>query len=115
MNEIELAPELRPIVDTTLAEEHVADIVEKLNEQDSATIAHALQQMPFDRAADVFQEFDEPVRHRLGARLDRQTSTDLKKLAAYPERSAGSIMTTEFVSVPSSWTVQETLDHKPVE
>ena len=147
MNEIELAPELRPIVATTQGEEHVADIVEKLNEQDSATVAQALQQMPFeqavdaldqpelteaaealallpeeraaaflsamsaDRAADVFQELTDPVKSRLGARLDRQTRIDLRKLAAYPERSAGSIMTTEFVSVPSNWTVQETLDH----
>ncbi|MDX3807887.1 magnesium transporter [Bosea thiooxidans] len=148
MNEIELAPDLLSVVVArTLAEEHVADIVEMLNEQDSATIAHILQEMPFeravevldqpeladaaealallpdnragallsamsaDRAADVFQEFDEPTRQRLGARIDRQTRSDLRKLLAYPEHSAGSIMTTEFVSVPSSWTVQQTLDH----
>ena len=147
MNEIELTPDLRRVVATTPAEEHVADIVEKLNGQDSATIAHVLQQMPFeravdtldqpelteaadalallpeehaaaflsamsaDRAADVFQELDDPMRQRLGARLDRQTHSDLRTLAAYPEHSAGSIMTTEFVSVPSNWTVQETIDH----
>src|SRR5262249_8708532 len=28
-----------------------------------------------------------------------------------PENTAGSIMTTEFVSVPSTWTVGETLDY----
>ena len=131
----------------TLAQEHVADIVETLNEQDSATIAHVLDALPFeravevldqseftaaaealellpedraaallsgmsaDRAADVFQEFDEGVRQRLSGRMDRQTRSDLKRLLAYPERSAGSIMTTEFVSVPSNWTVQRTLDH----
>jgi magnesium transporter len=32
-------------------------------------------------------------------------------LLAYPERSAGSIMTTEFVSVPSSWSIAEVLHH----
>ncbi|MGX5732628.1 magnesium transporter [Bosea thiooxidans] len=131
----------------TLAQEHVADIVETLNEQDSATIAHILDELPFeravevldqseftaaaealellpearagallsgmsaDRAADVFQELDEPVRLRLAGRMDRQTRSDLKKLLAYPEHSAGSIMTTEFVSVPSNWTVERTLDH----
>lgn len=131
----------------TLAQEHVADIVETLNEQDSATIAHILDELPFeravevldqseftaaaealellpearaaallsgmsaDRAADVFQEFDEPVRQRLSGRMDRQTRSDLKRLLAYPEHSAGSIMTTEFVSVPSNWSVQQTLDH----
>ncbi len=148
MNEIELAPDLLSVVVAkTLAEEHVADIVEMLDEQDSATVAHILQELPFeravdvldqpeltdaaevlallpddragallsamsaDRAADVFQEFDEATRQRLGARMDRQMRSDLRKLLAYPEHSAGSIMTTEFVSVPSSWTVQQTLDH----
>ncbi|MCU4179012.1 magnesium transporter [Bosea sp. BH3] len=131
----------------TLAQEHVADIVETLNDQDSATIAHVLEELPFeravevldqseftaaaealallpearagallsgmsaDRAADVFQELDEPARQRLAGRLDWQTRSDLKKLLAYPEHSAGSIMTTEFVSVPSNWTVQRTLEH----
>lgn len=130
-----------------LTQEHVADIVETLNEQGDATIAHVLAALPFeravevldqpelaaasealtllpdqqagallsamsaDRAADVFQEFDEATRARLSGRLDRQTRSDLKKLLAYPEHSAGSIMTTEFVSVPSNWTVQQTLDH----
>jgi len=114
----------------TLAQEHVADIVETLNDQDDATIAHVLAELPFeravevldqpeltaaadavallpdqragallsamsaDRAADVFQEFDEEVRQRLSGRIDRQTRSDLKKLLAYPEHSAGSIMPT---------------------
>ena len=131
----------------TLAQEHVADIVETLNDQDDATIAHVLAELPFERAVevldqpeltaaagggalapagragarrparaaprapDVFQEFDEETRARVSGRLDRQTRSDLKKLLAYPEHSAGSIMTTEFVSVPSNWTVQQTLDH----
>ncbi|CAM5191342.1 magnesium transporter [Bosea thiooxidans] len=70
-----------------------------------------LSAMSADRAADVFQEFDEETAARLSGRIDRQTRSDLKKLLAYPEHSAGSIMTTEFVSVPSSWSVQQTIDH----
>lgn len=131
----------------TLAQEHVADIVETLNDQDLATIAHVLGELPFeravevldqpefttaaealallpearagallsamsaDRAADVFQEFDEATQQRLSGRIDRQTRSDLRKLLAYPEHSAGSIMTTEFVSVPNNWSVQQTIDH----
>lgn len=130
-----------------LTQEHVADVVETLNAQDDAIIAHVLAALPFeravevldqpelttaaivmallpeqragallsamapDRAADVFQKLDDETRARLSGRLDRQTRSDLKKLLAYPEHSAGSIMTTEFVSVPSNWTVQQALDH----
>ena len=36
----------------TLAQEHVADIVETLNEQDIATIAHVLGELPFERAVE---------------------------------------------------------------
>jgi magnesium transporter len=35
----------------------------------------------------------------------------LRSLLAYPQNSAGSIMTTEFVSVPANWSVEQTLEH----
>ena len=57
-----------------------------------------------------FQACDEPVRERLLAELDLETKAAVARLLAYPENTAGSTMTTEFVSVPSTWTVQ-TLDH----
>ena len=40
----------------TLAQEHVADIVETLNEQDDATIAHVLAELPFERAVEVLDQ-----------------------------------------------------------
>src|SRR3546814_17469724 len=36
-------------------------------------------------------------------------SSDL--LLSYPRDTAGSLMTTEFVSVPATWTVEATLQH----
>ncbi|MDR6871342.1 magnesium transporter [Bosea sp. BE125] len=131
----------------TLAQEHIADIVETLNDQDTATIAEVLVSLPFERAvevldqpelfeapaalslltderaaaflsamsadrvADIIRVLDAPVRERLTARVDQETRSALTRLLAYPEHSAGSIMTTEFVSVPANWTVAQTLDH----
>lgn len=131
----------------TLAQEHIADIVETLNDQDAATIAAVLLALPFERAvevldqpelgdaaealalipeeraaiflsemsadrvADVVQGFEEPLRQRLLGWVDHDTRSALTRLLAYPEGSAGSIMTTEFVSVPSTWTVAQALDH----
>ena len=43
--------------------------------------------------------------------LNPETRSVISGLLAYPERSAGSIMTTEFVSVPSTWTIAEVLHH----
>lgn len=64
-----------------------------------------------DRVADIFQDMNESARAALFARLDRTTCLAVQHLMGYPPRTAGSIMTTEFVSVPSTWTVAQTLDH----
>lgn len=131
----------------SLAGEHVADIVETLNDQDAGTAAAVLLALPFERAVevldqpefiaapaalalfpdepasaflgamsadrvtDLIDEVDEPVRARLLKHLDRETHAAVTRLLSYPEHSAGSLMTTEFVSVPSNWTVGTTLDH----
>jgi magnesium transporter len=70
-----------------------------------------LSGMSADRAADVFLELDEPVRSDLIARLDTETKASVRQLLNYPEESVGSLMTTEFVSVPANWTVAQTLQH----
>jgi magnesium transporter len=64
-----------------------------------------------DRVADILRDIDEPARDELLVRFDAETRTSLEKLLAYPEETAGSIMTTEFVSVPSTSTVAEVLHH----
>ncbi len=67
--------------------------------------------MSADRATDVILELDEPVRSDLFDRLDPETRASVGKLLSYPEESAGSLMTTEFVSVPATWTVSQTLEY----
>jgi magnesium transporter len=130
-----------------LAQEHPADIVERLNAEpieeasaillalpleraaevlDEPGLENAaalvetqprqraialLKAMSADRAADVFRYLEPPAREPLLAGLDPETRSSLQALLAYPENTAGSIMTTEFVSVPSTWTIGETLEH----
>ena len=70
-----------------------------------------LEAMSSDRRADIFRRLSEPPRAALLAGLRPETRTIVTQLLAYPADSAGSIMTTEFVSVPSSWSVGQTLHH----
>jgi magnesium transporter len=70
-----------------------------------------LKGMSADRAAHMLRQLDGPDRTSLLARVDFETAQSLKLLLAYPEGTAGSIMTTEFVSVPTTYTVAETLKH----
>jgi magnesium transporter len=67
--------------------------------------------MSADRAADIFRRLRDPERAELLRRLDPETRASIDRLLVYPPNTAGSIMTTEFVSVPSPWTVAQTLQH----
>jgi magnesium transporter len=73
--------------------------------------AQLLAGMSADMAADVIRQLDEPARGELLGRLDEASRSAIVGLLAYPENTAGSIMTTEFVSVPRQWTVEQTLQH----
>ena len=70
-----------------------------------------LSGMSADRMTDLFRHLPEPSRSTLLARLDRDTQASLLRLLSYPKDSAGSIMTTEFVGVPATFTIAQTLEH----
>jgi magnesium transporter len=88
--------------------DHVCEIIAGLSVETAITLLSAVAA---DRAADIFRELQEPLRSTLLAALSQETKTTISELLAYPERSAGSIMTTEFVSVPATWTIAEVLHH----
>jgi len=62
-----------------------------------------------DQQADLVRELRDADRAGLLVSLDRARRRELEKLLDYPPASAGSIMTTNYVSVPASWTVEQTL------
>jgi magnesium transporter len=64
-----------------------------------------------DRRADIFRHLHVPAQERLKARLPAPMRDTLDHLLHYPPQSAGGLMTTEFVSVPADWTVEQTLRH----
>ncbi|WP_416065806.1 magnesium transporter [Rhizobium sp. ZK1] len=75
---------------------------------DSARLLHGMSN---DRVADVLLELGVDDRVRLFSSLEEPVRIAIQHLMGYPPRTAGSIMTTEFVSVPDDWTVAQTLDH----
>ncbi|MDT6941388.1 magnesium transporter [Brucella pseudogrignonensis] len=70
-----------------------------------------LDGMSADRATDVFQSMEDADRARLFPILAPETKAALKKLMGYPTNTAGSLMTIEFITVPSNWNVGQTLEH----
>ena len=70
-----------------------------------------LAAMSADRAADLLRHLGEPTRSHLLGRLDEAARISLEQLLSYLSDTAGSLMTTEFVNVPATWTVERTLQH----
>jgi magnesium transporter len=148
MNELPvLAGDAETAVAENLARQHVADLVDALNEREREDAARLVAELPFqravemfdqpgldrsgelitslptaqaasilsamssDRAADLFRELEPAARETLLEAVDADARQAVLRILGYPRNSAGAIMTTEFVSVPSDWTVGQTLDH----
>ncbi len=88
--------------------EWASEVLESLAVEKAVAV---LEGMSTDRAADVLRWVEDDVRDRLQALLSPEAKAAIAHLLTYPEDTAGALMTTEFVTVPASWTVQQTLDH----
>jgi magnesium transporter len=87
---------------------NAALVLALMTTEDAARLLHGMSN---DRVADVLLEMDAETRARLFSRLDEPVRVAIQHLMGYPPRTAGGIMTTEFVSVPDTWTIAQTLDH----
>ena len=76
-----------------------------------ARAAALLGLMADDRATDIVHELDAEERERLIPLLGAEARQVIQTLLGYAPSTAGALMTTEFVSVPATWTVAQTLQH----
>ena len=76
-----------------------------------AKAAPLIDAMSADQQAELFRELPDGDRARFLKPLDERTRHGLQLLLQYDPHTAGGIMTTEFVSVPATWTVQQALEH----
>ena len=68
-----------------------------------------LAEMSPDRRAEIFRNMGKDRQDALREHLDPATRASLDRIMTYPPESAGGIMTTEFVSMPANWTVEQGL------
>ncbi len=87
---------------------HQVDILEALPAERAADI---LEEMAPDAAADVLDDMPRAQADDLIARMDAEESTDVKLLLSYPERSAGGIMTTDFVIALEHETTRQAIEY----
>jgi CBS domain-containing protein/sporulation protein YlmC with PRC-barrel domain len=103
----------------TLDEEVAADVLEELetHEQihiiESLTIekaADVLEKMPANEAADIIDELEEEKAEMLLMEMESGSSEDVRELLEYPDRTVGSLMTTEVLSFGENSTIEEALN-----
>ncbi|EPC00740.1 magnesium transporter [Litchfieldella anticariensis FP35 = DSM 16096] len=87
-----------------------AELQEELAEAMSdETLLALFEEMSSDERADLFNLLDEDRREGLLRRMARQEREDLKRLASYEEGTAGAVMTSDYVAIPSGMTVSQAL------
>ena len=84
-----------------------ADMVEAFSDAELRT---ALEQMSLDDAADLLEDMPASVVQRVLEKSSKKTRESLNKLLNYPEDSAGSIMTPEYVRLRQCDTVSQAFD-----
>lgn len=92
----EIEPERQASALESIEPERAADILEAMEPDEAADV---LGDISADRAADLL------------SRMDQDEAEDVRELLAYPEDSAGGVMTTEFISIPAGLTAEQTIEH----
>jgi magnesium transporter len=115
----QLAPRDRAGVLAILDDEAVADAIEEMEPDTQVEVleilaperaADILEEMSPDDAADLVADLSDETRHELLALMERDEAEELGGLLAYPEDTAGGMMTTEFVAVPAELSASATID-----
>lgn len=74
-------------------------------------LKEVIDSLYMDDTVDLLEDLPANLIKRILASVDPQKRNIINKLCKYPEDSAGSIMTIEYVSLRKEMTVQEALDH----
>ena len=82
------------------------DIIVALSDKEAG---HILDNLNADDAADLIDEMPANVVKKLLANADPETRRDINHLLQYPDDSAGSIMTVEFMDLKEAYTVEQSL------
>lgn len=86
--------------------EHQQSLITSMSEKDAAGI---IDNLMADDATDLLEEMPANIVKKILANASAETRRDINHLLRYPEDSAGSIMTVEYVDLKESMTVEEAI------
>ncbi|MBQ8586704.1 MAG: magnesium transporter [Oscillospiraceae bacterium] len=114
----EVEQERLPILFRLLPKELAAEAFVEMEPEAQELLIHSfsdnelrevLDELYVDDAVDIVEEMPANVVRRILAQADPQMRKDINMILRYPENSAGSIMTTEYVSLRPHMTVEEAI------
>ena len=110
----ERTPLLFRLLPKELAAEAFAELSPEIQEQlitgfSDRELRELVSELYVDDAADLVEEMPASVVKRILAQADPQMRSEINQILRYPENSAGSIMTTEYVSLRPQMTVAEAI------
>lgn len=97
-----------PAVLSELNEEVRENIIDWLPD---AQVQSAFEALEADDAADLAEDFDEEEKARYLSAVDESERALLEAQLAYPDYSAGRLMSRNFVVTPEGWTVGQAIDY----
>lgn len=100
----ELAAETFVEMDSSMQESLIKGFSDK-------ELKEMLDELYVDDTVDIIEEMPSNVVKRILSQTDPQTRKEINIILRYPEDSAGSIMTTEFVELKADMTIRQALDH----
>jgi len=115
----ELAPDERQAVFQTLDEETAAEALEEVEPKvqkaiveslDSERAADIVEEMDPDAAADLLGDLSEDHTEQILVQMEPQAQHDVVELLEHKEETAAGRMTTDFLALPVSATVQNAID-----
>jgi len=84
---------------------------EILEELPSETVAEGVRELDSDDAVAILEDLPKAEQTEILEQLPTSERVALARSLDYPENSAGRRMQTEFIAVPPSWTVGQSIDH----
>lgn len=84
--------------------------VSLLSEHDPSEIAELVEELAADDRVDLLQELTDERVDEILPLLPPADRRDIQRLRAYPDGTAGALMTTEMAKLDEKWTVRQALD-----
>lgn len=109
-----------PVIFRLLSKDNAADVFVEMDNDfqelliksfSDSELKSILDELYAADAADLIEEMPANVVDRILSQIDPDTRKEINQLLQYPEDSAGSIMTTEYVSLCLGTTVGEAINH----